>query len=135
VRVKPDGRTGWKRHDRAAWVEQQLGRPGVKAFNNIYTERFYELGQPPGSLGRISLPVADDDAAKAIVLRLIDKLGFDGVDAGANESRFPLVTAALTERRFSDRQVLCNRLPVGSHSKEGPSINPNVASQNPTHAH
>jgi hypothetical protein len=81
------------------------------------------------------LPVADDDAAKAIVLRLIDKLGFDGVDAGANESRFPLVTAALTERRFSDRQVLCNGLPVGSHSKEGPSINPNVASQNPTHAH
>jgi hypothetical protein len=135
VRVKPDGRTGWKRHDRAAWVEQQLGRPGVKAFNNIYTERFYELGQPPGSLGRIVLPVADDDAAKAIVLRLIDKLGFDGVDAGANESRFPLVTAALTERRFSDSQVLCNRLPVGSHSKEGPSINPNVASQNPTHAH
>ena len=135
MRVKPDGRTGWKRHDRAAWVEQQLGRPGVKAFNNIYTERFYELGQPPGSLGRIALPVADDDAAKAIVLRLIDKLGFDGVDAGANESRFPLVTAALTVRRFSDGQVLCDRLPIGSHSKEGPSINPNVASQNPTHAH
>ncbi len=135
MRVKPDGRTGWKRHDRAAWVGQQLGRPGVKAFNNIYTERFYELGHPPGSLGRIALLVADEDAAKTIVLRLIDKLGFDGVDAGANESRFPLVTATLTERRFSDRQVLCNCLPVGSHSKEGPSINPNVASQNPTHAH
>ncbi|HJX82609.1 MAG TPA: hypothetical protein VJ248_11310 [Candidatus Udaeobacter sp.] len=52
------------------------------------------------------LPVADDDAAKAIVLRLIDKLGFDGVDAGANESRFPLVTAALTERRFSDTSFM-----------------------------
>jgi hypothetical protein len=105
VRVKPDGRTGWKRHDRAAWVEQQPGRPGVEAFNNIYTERFYELGQPPGSLGRIALPVADDDAAKAIVLRLIDKLGFDGVDAGANESLFPLVlrlsqSAALATDKF-----------------------------------
>ena len=136
MRVKPDGRTGWKRHDRAAWVEQQLGRPGVKAFNNIYAEHLDKLGRPPGSSRRIALPVAGDDAeAKAIVLRLIDKLGFDGVDAGANESRFLLVTGALTERRFSDRQVLCNRLPVGSHSKEGPSINPNVASQNPTHAH
>jgi predicted dinucleotide-binding enzyme len=65
------------------WVEQQLGRPVVKAFNNIYAEHLYELGRPPGSPGRIALPVAGDDAAaKAVVLRLIDELGFDGVDAG-----------------------------------------------------
>jgi 8-hydroxy-5-deazaflavin:NADPH oxidoreductase len=65
------------------WVEQQLGRPVVKAFNNIYAEHLYKLGRPPGSPGRIALPVAGDDAAaKAVVLRLIDELGFDGVDAG-----------------------------------------------------
>jgi predicted dinucleotide-binding enzyme len=65
------------------WVEQQLGRPVVKAFNNIYAEHLYELGRPPGSPGRIALPVAGDrGAAKAVVLRLIDELGFDGVDAG-----------------------------------------------------
>jgi predicted dinucleotide-binding enzyme len=65
------------------WVEQQLGQPVVKAFNNIYAEHLDKLGRPPGSSGRIALPVAGDDAAaKAIVLRLIDELGFDGVDAG-----------------------------------------------------
>jgi predicted dinucleotide-binding enzyme len=65
------------------WVEQRLGRPVVKAFNNIYAEHLYKLGKPPGTPGRIALPVAGDDAAaKAIVLRLIDELGFDGVDAG-----------------------------------------------------
>jgi 8-hydroxy-5-deazaflavin:NADPH oxidoreductase len=65
------------------WVEQQLGRPVVKAFNNIYAEHLYELGRPSGSPGRIALPVAGDDpTAKAVVLRLIDELGFDGVDAG-----------------------------------------------------
>jgi 8-hydroxy-5-deazaflavin:NADPH oxidoreductase len=65
------------------WVEQQLGRPVVKAFNNIYGEHLYKLGQPAGSPGRIALPVAGDDAtAKAVVLRLIDELGFDGVNAG-----------------------------------------------------
>jgi 8-hydroxy-5-deazaflavin:NADPH oxidoreductase len=70
------------------WVEKQLGRPVVKAFNNIYAEHLYESGQPPGSPRRIALPVAGDDAgAKAVVLRLIDELGFDGVDAGGlNES-------------------------------------------------
>ncbi len=65
------------------WVEQQLGHPVVKAFNNIHAQHLMERGQPAGTPGRIALPVAGDDpAAKTIVLRLIDELGFDGVDAG-----------------------------------------------------
>lgn len=65
------------------WVSQQLGRPVVKAFNNIYAQHLMENGQPAGTPGRIALPVAGDDAqAKAVVLRLVDELGFDGVDAG-----------------------------------------------------
>ena len=65
------------------WVEQQLGRPVVKAFNNIYAKHLLELGRPAGVAGRIALPVAGDNkTAKAIVLRLVDELGFDGVDAG-----------------------------------------------------
>jgi hypothetical protein len=65
------------------WVEQQLGHPVVKAFNNIYARHLLELGRPAGTLGRIALPVAGDDgAAKVVVLRLIDELGFDGIDAG-----------------------------------------------------
>ena len=65
------------------WVEQQLGHPVVKAFNNIHAQHLMERGQPAGTPGRIALPVAGDDpVAKAVVLRLIDELGFDGVDAG-----------------------------------------------------
>ena len=65
------------------WVSQQLGRPVVKAFNNIYAEHLLKLGKPAGSPGRIALPVAgDDERAKSIVLKLVDELGFDGVDAG-----------------------------------------------------
>lgn len=65
------------------WVEQQLGHPVVKAFNNIHAQHLMERGQPAGTPGRIALPVAGDDpTAKAVVLRLIDELGFDGVDAG-----------------------------------------------------
>jgi predicted dinucleotide-binding enzyme len=66
------------------WVAQQLNRPVVKAFNNIYAEHLLKLGRPKGAPDRIALPVAGDDArAKAIVLGLIDELGFDGVDAGS----------------------------------------------------
>ena len=65
------------------WVAQQLGRPVVKAFNNIYAQHLMDLGKPAGAPGRIALPFAGDDpAAKAVVLRLLDQLGFDGVDAG-----------------------------------------------------
>jgi predicted dinucleotide-binding enzyme len=65
------------------WVEHQLDRPVVKAFNNIYAKHLLELGRPAGTPGRIALPVAGDDArAKEVVLRLINELGFDGIDAG-----------------------------------------------------
>ena len=65
------------------WVSGQLGRPVVKAFNNLYARSLLERGMPPGTPGRIALPVAGDDRrAKETVLRLVDELGFDGVDAG-----------------------------------------------------
>lgn len=65
------------------WVERQLGRPVIKAFNNIYARHLLERGKPAGTKGRIALPVAGDDkAAKATVMRLVDELGFDPVDAG-----------------------------------------------------
>jgi 8-hydroxy-5-deazaflavin:NADPH oxidoreductase len=65
------------------WVADRLGRPVVKAFNNIYARHLLELGKPKGAPGRIALPVAGDDPrAKEIVIRLLDELGFDGVDGG-----------------------------------------------------
>lgn len=65
------------------WVASQLGRPVVKVFNNIYARHLLERGRPKGTPGRIALPVAgDDQRAKEIVMRLVDELGFDPVDAG-----------------------------------------------------
>ena len=67
----------------SSWVEGQLGHPVVKAFNNIYASHLAERGSPPGSPHRIALPVSGDDpAAKAKVMKLVDELGFDAVDAG-----------------------------------------------------
>src|SRR5439155_25975270 len=65
------------------WVADRLGRPVVKAFNNIYAQHLLEHGKPKGTPGRIALPVAgNDQRAKGVVIRLLDELGFDGVDAG-----------------------------------------------------
>jgi len=68
----------------SGWVAEQLHRPVIKAFNNIYAEHLLKKGRSKGTSGRIALPVAGDDpAAKAMVLQLIDEIGFDGVDAGS----------------------------------------------------
>lgn len=52
-------------------------------FNNIYAEHLAKKGKPPGTPGRIALPVSGDDAlAKSVVLELVNDIGFDAVDAG-----------------------------------------------------
>jgi predicted dinucleotide-binding enzyme len=65
------------------WVAQQLGRPVIKAFNSIVAASLRDRGSTAGTPGRIALPVAGDRAeSKSVVLRLVDQLGFDAVDAG-----------------------------------------------------
>ena len=66
------------------WVQQHLGRPVVKVFNNIFAEHIQTKGLPKGAAGRIALPVAGDDAAaKQKVMALVEELGFDAVDDGS----------------------------------------------------
>ena len=65
------------------WVAQQIGRPVIKAFNNIFATSLLAKGVPRGTRGRIALSVCGDSSdAKAAVLRLVDDLGFDPVDGG-----------------------------------------------------
>jgi predicted dinucleotide-binding enzyme len=70
----------------SAWVAEQIGRPVIKAFNNIYSKSLLENGRPKGTPDRIALPVAGDPfEGRAKVMRLVDELGFDPVDAGGIE--------------------------------------------------
>jgi 8-hydroxy-5-deazaflavin:NADPH oxidoreductase len=67
----------------ARWVEQHVGSPLVKVFNNIYASHLRDRGRPKGDPDRFGLPVAADNvAAKELVMDLVDELGFDPVDAG-----------------------------------------------------
>jgi predicted dinucleotide-binding enzyme len=65
------------------WVQEQIGRRVVKAFNNIVTHSFRKYGQPTGTLGRIALTVsADEESWKQLARQLVDDTGFDSYDAG-----------------------------------------------------
>ena len=55
----------------------------VKAFNHIYAAELTTHGLPAGTKNRRALVIAGNDAkAKAEVAAIIDRFGFDVVDAG-----------------------------------------------------
>jgi 8-hydroxy-5-deazaflavin:NADPH oxidoreductase len=67
----------------ARWIHEQLGHPTVKVFNNIVAQQLLDRPQPSGTDGRRALPVTgDDEPSKAVVLSLVDELGFDALDIG-----------------------------------------------------
>lgn len=56
----------------------------VKVINSILFKHLAALPRPTGAPDRSALPIAGDDAdAKAQVTALLDKLGYDAVDAGS----------------------------------------------------
>jgi 8-hydroxy-5-deazaflavin:NADPH oxidoreductase len=93
----------------SVWVAKQLGRPVIKAFNNIYADHLGNMGKPKGTPGRIALPVAgDDERAKTVVMKLVDELGFDPVDTGTLDESWrqrpatPVYTEDLDARGVRD---------------------------------
>jgi hypothetical protein len=67
----------------SAWVEKQIGRPVIKVPNSIVSNALAEAGRPAGSRDRVALPISGDNSkAKEIVAQIIDRFGFDTVDAG-----------------------------------------------------
>lgn len=95
-------------------VQQHLpGAHLVKAFNNILAHHIPQLALPTGAPDRSALPLAGDDAhAKRMAADLIDRLGFDTVDAGPlSESwRFEPESAAYSRLYAADPDLPRARL-------------------------
>ncbi|WP_445517881.1 NADPH-dependent F420 reductase [Streptomyces sp. NEAU-174] len=86
-----------------------VGAKLVKAFNNINDGHIPALARPTGAADRSALPIAGDDPeARASAAALIDRLGFDTVDAGplAESWRFEPDTAAYVTPYFTDIDAL-----------------------------
>jgi 8-hydroxy-5-deazaflavin:NADPH oxidoreductase len=104
----------------SAWVAEHLGRPVIKAFNNIYFQSLAEKG----AAGRVALPVAGDSPnARAKVSRLIDDLGFDPVDAGSIDESWrqqpgtPCYTKDLDAPRLKEALAAADRSRIPEYRK------------------
>ena len=77
----------------------------VKAFNHIYAAQLTTDGRPPGTTNRRALVIAGDDAgAKKVVTEMLDRFGFDTVDAGplAEDWRIQRDTPGYGPRRTAE---------------------------------
>ncbi|MCK6162591.1 3-hydroxyisobutyrate dehydrogenase [Bacillus sp. NMCC46] len=68
----------------SVWVSNQLGRPIIKAFNNLLAYTLEHEGKSEDSSGRIAMAVAGNDPTqKYEIMEVVNKLGFDAVDSGS----------------------------------------------------
>ncbi|MGG1218015.1 NAD(P)-binding domain-containing protein [Priestia endophytica] len=68
----------------SVWVSNQLGRPVIKAFNNLLAYTLENEGTSEESSGRIAMAVAGNDPSqKQVVMDVVYELGFDAVDSGS----------------------------------------------------
>jgi 8-hydroxy-5-deazaflavin:NADPH oxidoreductase len=68
----------------SVWVSNQLGRPVIKAFNNLLAYTLENEGTYEDSSGRIAMAVAGNDPEqKQVVMDIVHELGFDTVDSGS----------------------------------------------------
>ena len=73
------------------WLEQQFGRPVVRAWNALVQTTLADKGRPKGDADRLAVPVAGTDrAAKQTVMGLVDDTGFDPIDAGTADDTWRL---------------------------------------------
>lgn len=108
----------------SVWVANHLGRPVVKAFNNIYFQSLGAKGTPKGTDGRIALPIAGDPPeARAKVMRLVDELGFDPIDAGGLEDSWrqqpgtPCYTHDLDTAKLNEALAAAERSRIPEYRK------------------
>lgn len=68
----------------SVWVSSQLGRPIIKAFNNLLAYSLENEGTPEGTNGRIAIAIAgNDQLQKQIIMNVVNELGFSPVDGGS----------------------------------------------------
>ena len=87
------------------WI---AGARHVKAFSNILAHHIPQLQRPSGAADRSALPIASDDPqAKREAAALMDRLGFDTVDAGtlAESWKFEPESAGYTRIYLANPQT------------------------------
>jgi predicted dinucleotide-binding enzyme len=125
----------------SVWVSEQLGRPVIKAFNNLLAYSLENLGQPKGAEGRLGVAVAGDDVSqKTLVMKLVDDVGFDPVDSASLEDSWrqqPCTPAYCCDYTADQMRPALAAAVKGAGAQKREEFNarlPELFAKNPSHA-
>ncbi|GEO06333.1 hypothetical protein AAE02nite_39970 [Adhaeribacter aerolatus] len=105
------------------WVAQVLGHPVIKAFNNIVAPSLAAKAVPAGSPNRIALSVAgNEEREKQVVMRLIEEIGFDAIDAGSLSESWRQQPGEPAYCQDLDREALKSALQKADLSKRAANL-------------
>ncbi|WP_321998966.1 NADPH-dependent F420 reductase [Priestia megaterium] len=100
----------------SVWVSNQLGRPIIKAFNNLLAHTLENEGTPEGTSGRIAIAIAGNDLSqKQVIMDVVNELGFDAVDSGSlsdswrQQSGTPAYCTELTKDELTNALEKANK--------------------------
>lgn len=124
----------------SVWVSEQLGRPVIKAFNNILAYSLENLGKPKGADDRLAIAVAGDDADhKRLVMQLIDEIGFEPVDSGSLEDSWrqqPCTPAYCCDHTAGEMRPALEAAVKGAAAQKREAFNRRISelfAKNPSH--
>jgi predicted dinucleotide-binding enzyme len=75
--------SGLEGNTESEYISKNLGRPVIKAFNNILEYTLKHKGKAANEEGRIAISIAGDPAHKKVAAEIVDITGFDTVDGGS----------------------------------------------------
>ncbi len=127
-----------------AWLQEQWGRPVIRAWNPLSAPTLANKGKAHGEPGRLALPVSGDSAeSKQLVMRLVEDTGFDAVDAGTIAESWrqqmgtpaptvkPLRSAATQQGKSSRRGRIARTSRTGSGSTTQSPASPRPMTEHP----
>lgn len=123
----------------SVWVSNQLGRPVIKAFNNILADSLANLGCLENAPGRLAIAVAGEATAhKQMVMNLINEVGFDPVDAGTLDDSWrqqPSTPAYCCDHNSADMQKALAAAVMGDAPKKRDRLPELFAALGPSPSH
>ena len=108
---------GLEGNTESEYISKTLGRPVIKAFNNILAYTFKHKGKAANEEGRIAISIAgDNEAHKKVAAEIVDITGFDTVDGGNLASSWrqePGTPAYCTELNAAELQQALQKAEKG----------------------
>ena len=108
---------GLEGNTESEYISKTLGRPIIKAFNNILAHTFKYKGKAANEEGRIAISIAgDNEAHKKVAAEIVDITGFDTVDGGSLAESWrqePGTPAYCTELNAAELEQALNQAEKG----------------------